>query len=378
MPKPIIRLLDIRRDYSEVEHIWRTLESNATSSYFLSWSWVENWLALLPPEAQLQLAVVTVNGKAKLAFFCGSALLCRHHLFVSRGCFLNETGLPECDQLYIERNGMLCDDPALSLPEVLKHLPLAWDEFFVSGVTADSFLGRCLEGDIRPYRLQTLATKASPFVDLGRVRDAGGDYLSLLSANTRAQVRRAYRAYQERGQIKVFIAKNLSEAVEIFEEMVKLHQYSWQARGHRGAFASPFVYRFHRRLIERYYHTGELQLIRVSAGDATIGCTYSFVRHGRVHFYQGGLAYEADNRFRPGMVCHTEAVRHNAGEGQSIYDFLGGNARYKQSLSTNETTLVWAKIQKPRLRFLVEDKLGGVARALKPVPGPTHTLMQEP
>jgi hypothetical protein len=43
------------------------------------------------------------------------------------------------------------------------------------------------------------------------------------------------------------------------------------------------------------------------------------------------------------------------------YDFLAGGSRYKQSLATDARQLVWFRIQKPRLRFALED----LARAVR-------------
>jgi len=117
----------------------------------------------------------------------------------------------------------------------------------------------------------------------------------------------------------------------------------------------PFVRRFHRRLIERRLAAGEVQLARVRAGDTTIGCLYNFVWQGNVLFYQSGLAYESNSKLKPGLVCHALAVEHAARAGHRSYDFLAGQSRYKQSLSTGARELVWARLQQPRLRFALEN-----------------------
>jgi ankyrin repeat protein len=41
--------------------------------------------------------------------------------------------------------------------------------------------------------------------------------------------------------------------------------------------------------------------------------------------------------------------------GHAIYDLLGGDARYKQSLATDESRLVWGRVQKRRPQFALED-----------------------
>ena len=64
-----------------------------------------------------------------------------------------------------------------------------------------------------------------------------------------------------------------------------------------------------------------------------------------------------DRHLRPGYLCHAHAIEHCAKEGHAIYDLLGGDARYKASLATDETSLVWARVQRRRLQFVVEDRL---------------------
>ena len=40
-----------------------------------------------------------------------------------------------------------------------------------------------------------------------------------------------------------------------------------------------------------------------------------------------------------------------------IYDFLAGDMRYKDNLSTDRGELLWVCVQRPRARFLLEDRL---------------------
>ncbi len=200
---------------------------------------------------------------------------------------------------------------------------------------------------------------ASPYVDLARVR-AAGDYLALLSPSTRAQIRRTRRGL---GALTVEEAADARQALAFYDELVALHARRWRARGLPGAFADPWIDRFHRRLIERRFPHAEIQLLRVRAGGDTVGCLYNLVAGGRVLFYQGGLAEHADPRVKPGYACHAEAVRVNAAAGRAAYDFLGGEGRYKRSLATDEARLAWARVQRPLARFSVEDRLAAWRRA---------------
>jgi CelD/BcsL family acetyltransferase involved in cellulose biosynthesis len=188
------------------------------------------------------------------------------------------------------------------------------------------------------------------FVDLEKVR--AKDYLSLLGSSTRAQLRKAQRLAPD---ATFEIASDERAAVAIYDELVRLHQRAWEGRVEPGAFADPWFDKFHRRLIAKRFAHGEIQLARLRTAAQTIGCLYNYVSNGRVLVYQTGINPDADPKLKPGFFTHLFAIEHNARVGHATYDFLGGDAQYKKSLGTDETKLVWARVQKKRLVFSIED-----------------------
>ncbi|MBX3206847.1 MAG: GNAT family N-acetyltransferase [Labilithrix sp.] len=341
---------------AEAESVWRALAEAAPPTYFLAWPWVENWLATLPRYVSLRLLVVSDGDAPVLACFIGRRTVRRAGFVISRALYLNATGYPDLDDIVIEHNGWLARaSDRWPLSRLLEHLPEGgWDELVLDAMEGDALAGASVA---RPRKLRVKRAAPCPVVELDRVRAAGGGYLSLLGAQTRSQIRRASRLYQERGPIRVDAATSLGEARAVFRELVSLHQASWSKKGTPGAFTQRYLRDFHERLIDKRFEHGEIQLLRVHAGDRTIGCLYNFAWNGTVSFYQSGLAYEDDNRLKPGLVCHAEAVAHNAERGFSLYDLLGGDTRYKRSLSTASSELVWATVQQRRPQFFVEDKL---------------------
>ena len=187
-------------------------------------------------------------------------------------------------------------------------------------------------------------------VDLSRAREKG--YLALLSGQTRSQVKRAQR---EAGDVTIEIAPDARTAIDIYSELVSLHTAQWRAKGKPGAFADPWFDRFHRRLIAERFGAGEIQLVRVRSQAGSIGCLYNFVHDGRVLQYQSGFQTFANEKLKPGFVCHAAAIEHATAAGHAIYDFLAGDQRYKKQLATDATVMTWARVQRRRLRFLVED-----------------------
>jgi len=341
---------------SRIRDAWCALEAASPPPYFLSWAWVETWLDCLPASAALTLCVARRAGSPVAAFFLGTRTRWRHRVLPSRELHWNMTGHPAYDEICIEYNGMVHDGAPPPLAEIVARLPGDWDEVYLPALDADGPVARGLAGlgtGVASLRVRTENRIPAPTVDLARVR-AGGDYLKLLGGSTRSQIRRSQKLYGARGKLALEVAATPAQAAAVFDELVDLHRRAWRDRGEAGAFL-PFVHEFHRRLIERRFAAGEIQLLRVRAGDTTVGCLYNFVWRGDVLFYQSGLAYETDGKLKPGLVCHALAVEHAARAGHRWYDFLAGQSRYKQSLATDARALVWVRIQKPRLRFALED-----------------------
>jgi hypothetical protein len=279
----------------------------------------------------------------------------RHGVVPVRAMYVNATGVARLDELCVEHNRVLAvPDMAWPLGRLVELLPGGWDELVLPAVDAGAFDPLDVGAD---YQVLVDREVAAPFVDLARVR-AAGDYLALLAGNTRSQLRRARRLV---GACELEVARSTAHAFDIYGELVERHGASWRERGEPGAFADPWFDGFHRRLIEHRFAHGEIELLRLRAGGATIGCIYNLVANDRVLFYQSGLAAFDDARIKPGYVVEAAAIELAAAQGRAVYDLLGSNARYKASLSTDASRLVWLRVQRRLARFSLE----GTARRWK-------------
>lgn len=264
-------------------------------------------------------------------------------LFNRRGgrLHLAESGDAERDALFIEHNGPLL--AAGYGPELAAALcGAAWR---VRGVR------RLVLNGVAPALAQAAGgvvwrrqERVAPFVDLNVVRASGGDHLATLSANTRYQVRRSLRHYAAQGTLHLARAADAAQAQTWFKAMVVLHGAAWQARGKPGAFANPFMRRFHAALIAEAWPRGEVDLLRVTAGDVTLGYLYNFCHRGCVLAYQSGFSPDgAGAHGKPGITCHVLAIRRALEAGDATYDFLAGQDRYKTSLANAESSLIWTE-----------------------------------
>lgn len=356
-----IKLFKLSADFEQIKQIWNQLSVVNGAPYFFSWGWIENWITSLPENSKIKLAVILEKDIPVMAFFLGETKVIRKNIFKSKGLFLNTTGNPIYDELCIEYNSIPCAAlHKFSLKDLVAYLPCDWEEFTMPALDADSFPGNCLNTTIHPYKIIIEREEPSQYVDLEFIRKKKVDYLALLSSNTRSQIKRTYRELEPNGPVAVRAAVDIDDAMDIFEEMIKLHQKTWQVRGKTGAFASSYFYKFHKDLIQKRFKYGEIQLLKIASGNLTIGCLYNFVFNGKVYFYQSGINYEINKQLKPGLICHVEAIKHNISLGNSIYDFLGGSERYKTSLATNKRNLIWAKVQKPKVKFWVENRLRAI------------------
>jgi CelD/BcsL family acetyltransferase involved in cellulose biosynthesis len=312
-------------DFQALGRMWRQLEPEvAGHGFFQSWSWVGCLAEARYPDPVLLRA--EQDGR-----LLGLAL------FNRRGdrLYLAESGNAGLDAPFIEHNAPLAP-PAIGAA----LLRAAWGlrgvrRLVLSGVAAEAPFGTA-------WRAQR---REAPFADLNALRAAGGGALSLCSANARQQIRRSDRSYAARGPLTLTC---LADPLAGFAAMLPLHERSWAARGKPGAFASEWMRRFHGALIRTAQPRGEVELLRIDAGDHEIGYLYNFRHGGRVHAYQSGFDLAGAQRHeKPGLTSHSLAIGRALAAGDSVYDFLAGADRYKLSLSQGSQDLWWVELVRP-------------------------------
>lgn len=315
-------------DFEALGRAWRALEAEVPGhGFFQSWTWV----GCLAAERYPRPVLLRAEGAGRTL---GLALFNLRRGRLS----LAESGDAALDAPFVEHNAPLAE-PAVAAT----LLRAAWDvagarRLHLSGMAPDMLHaagGVALRRQERP----------APFVDLARLRAAGEEHLAVCSANTRQQIRRSDRSYAARGELHLECAADAAQALDWFDAMLPLHARTWEARGKPGAFATAFLQRFHRSLIATGAARGEVEMLRIAAGANEIGYLYNFRLGGRVHAYQSGLDHAGAGRHeKPGLTSHALAVRRALAAGDDVYDFLAGADRYKLSLATGTTPLIWAEL----------------------------------
>jgi CelD/BcsL family acetyltransferase involved in cellulose biosynthesis len=321
-------------DFAALTAVWRDLERRADGSFFQSWAWT----GCLAEERFADPWLLTARQRDRVV---GLALFNRGpRSGLTRPILLGESGKADLDSVFIEHNGLLLDRQAPG--DIAAQCWATLVETFgrAKWVISGTVESTCAA--LPPDRIARVrARRPAPYLDLS----PGIDPFDGFSTNTRQQLRRSLRAWEEIGPLRLDVAAP-GEADRYLDALAELHQSYWTGRGKSGAFAEPFFGRFHDALLRRVGDGQSIDLIRVSAGDRVAGYLYNFVHDGWVAAYQSGFDFGPDaDRLRPGLVCHLLAIRHYAGAGMRRYDFLGGEARYKRSLADAEIPLVWLDVR---------------------------------
>ena len=361
----VVRSYNPFTQFDIVKEIWISLLKRCPHTYFLSWQWKDLWIKSLPPDCNITLIAGFRNESPVIAFFIGSTITTRHKFIPIQQLSINTTYLPHVDDLYFEYDGILVEPTVtIWLDLLVKQIQMKWDELVLPKCTLIYNPTLQLNGINSKYYNLHKRDSRSHYVDLDKVRSSS-NYLSLLSPNKRSQIRRSIKEYEKIGKLRIIVAKNEHEVFEVFDELIDLHQKLWTGRGQPGNFSSEYFINFHKTLISQRFEHGEIQLMRISAGDYTIGCLYNLVFKGQVLFYTGGLDYLPNNIYRPGLVSHYLAIEHNAKIGLNSYDFLAGEDEYKRSLSTDYNEMQKTMVQKRNTKYYIGRIIARLNRLYK-------------
>lgn len=356
-------------ELNELEQQWLDLQGRAECSFFQSWGWMGRWLAdfgvdLNPVVIRVWLGEQVVG----LGVFLPRQIR-RRRLFRASAMFLNEYPFDR-KNMVIEYNGLLAargHEQAVYREAVnflLEQCP-AVDEFHFGAIAEESDLAYLRQAVSQPCSLLIEETSIARQVNLGKLEPGIPGFVDTLSKNRRNQLRRSLRRYEESGPVTLQQAQTREEAQEFFAGLKELHTRRRQLRGEGGAFANADWENFHRQLILERFDAGEIQLLRVSNAVITIGFLYNLIWRNQVYVMQTGFCLPDDSRDQPGYVVHALAIAHNRERGISVYDLMHGDSLYKQILCNESRQLVWAVVQRPVLKFRIENGLVGLVRGVR-------------
>lgn len=344
------------------------------TNFFLSSTWAYRYFSHWPAADFFVVAAVSMASRlqecvpdALVIFSHGprASPLSRRH----RSLGFNEATSAGLESVTVESNGLIgasripFTDTIPMLMGKLVKLP-GWDELRINALAHEEV--KCFETCASDYGLLThiYSEQNTHWIEFAEIREHfNGDYLASRSANTRQQLRRAARSIEAKyGSLSISRAATPEQGHSWLDALAILHKKRWNRNGSQQCFASAQFSAFHHFLVDDMFNAGELDVLRICAGENVIGYMYNFVVGGRVYFNMGGVDYDRFGGYHPGLLCHVQAITYYQQRGVQIYDFMAGTNRYKQSLATSSSQLMGIVVQKPLVRFQIESILRKLKR----------------
>ena len=322
--------------------------------------WVETWLETFGDLVKTSVVTFQNDGSTVGACLIGEPGWSWKRPL--RRLTINASGEPAEHTLYIEFNSLMCreewiESAASALTAYVSRRP--WDEFELNGFcpgTVYELLKRKLSNLESEERWQPCY-----YVDLAGLRKSGVSYTQALGAGHRQYLRRKMRYYSLAGELRLESASSTSQALAMLGELASLNTRRFKSLARRGLWQSARFTAFHRRFVERAFALGKVQLLRLTAGHELVGIVYNLIHENKIYFYQCGYNYTSNKRLSPGVVTLAMSIEHALTLGFDEFDFLAGDASYKEWMSTGSRRLVWAIFQRPGPRVWAYSRL----RALK-------------
>ena len=342
---------------------WQDLEQRADCSVFLSWLWIGNWLDLVK-EPIYVIESYQGDNIVGLGFFVEKTRRVLG-IYPVKQCWLHRTGNAKQDQIWIEYNDFLLDGQYEKVvrDEMVKALCHDKNSASIQEIVVGLSSPCVLKAFSRVFdQSRTVIASRGYSVDLEAIKH--GYLQDILSKNTRSQLRRSHKLLNSQGTLSFRVVTNKQQILSLLPKIADAHIGRWQGSVEGSGFTNSVFTTFHQGLINND-ESNVVQVAVLSLEDNDIGYLMNFVYDQQVYFYLSAITKTFDSKIKIGMTLHSEAIQYYLAQGLKIYDFLGGEARYKASLSNHGYDLNMVCFYKNHPVLRMEDLLRK-AKALLP------------
>ena len=359
-----VEIVSSEADFLALEPEWdQLLKQTPADSFFLSWSYVSSWWSIYRDRCELRVLTAR-NGAGELVgvapLVIGRGEGVRRHLRLLS--FLGALG----DSLSEYLDFIVRPEAARTvIPEFWRIMTAAidgWDLLRLPLVPASSDT-RALLGERSPSgvgHLRETNRQPSPFIRLEGDWEA---YLSSRSKNFRKAFKTAWNRAHKRHDARVLHGGVDISVDEAMNRLITLNRERWGAAGL--AFHTDEFCAFHRLLAPKLAQRGELSLMILQLDGEDAAIRYDFVYAERLWVFQGGWSPEL-SKLAPGRILTAYSVKWCFENGLSEYDFLAGDAAYKQAWATDTRDLIDLELGHPHsLRARAYRALRATRRYLK-------------
>lgn len=332
---------------------WRRLAARLDSqSITCSPFWTHCWITHYGPVTPFRIVAAEEQGELRGIVLVTEGIGRKVGPFPVRTRHLGTAGEAQLGSPFVEYNRLLIQPGYESrfLSGLSQHLgnDLGWDQLHLDGFEQTE-LTRITD----QFSGADVLARESKYCNLGRIRKDGGDILAALGKSTRSNIRRKLRDY---GELECTWAESVEQADQIFAEMVNLHQARWQSNGQPGAFSQGRFLRFQHDVMVRGLLEHRVVLFRVRHQGETVGCLMLLADGPRLLDYLSGFA-PFETKASPGLITHYLCMEQALKRGFDAYDFLIGDKRHKDNLSTDTATICWATLNRPTFKMRMIETL---------------------
>ena len=356
-------------DKTSIASKWLSLERNSNTNVFLSWHWIGNWLDLVTDKLFL-VEAYRDNKLVGLGFFVEKTRKVFGCISVKQWC-LHRTGIQQQDQIWVEYNDFLLDKScSVAVREQMVKAIADFDSSVkevIIGLSATEKLDCFTYSFEKLYFLEENTVETNGYLASLSCLNAENPNKSL-SKNTRLQIARSKKILQSQGKLGFEVFSDPQKLIELYPKIASIHINKWQATNEGSGFSNPLFAGFHNSMAFNNAQNANnmVQIAVLTLNEVELGYLVNFVYNNKVYFYLSALQKNSDNKIKIGLTLHSEAMRYYAEQGIESYDFLGGDARYKKSLSNEKYGLAMKCFYRDEFLLRLERQLKNVKmRAVK-------------
>ncbi|AIS51433.1 cellulose biosynthesis protein CelD [Thermoanaerobacter kivui] len=329
----IINVITGVSELLDIEDIWHELETVSDIYPFNTFEWVLNWWKYFGYGKKLWILVIyeesTPIGIAPFMItYFEKGLLAKRIKFIGSNNsdyldFIVRRGYE--NQFYTSLVSFLERHIDAFTVLDLEHIPEK-SEFFPFIMGSNLYYDYDVE-DICPY------------VELPQSWE---EYLNSLEGKFRRNLNYETRRFFKEYDGMFSCVKDIDGLDEAMDNLIVLHQRRWRERHMPGAFYSKRMREFHKDVARAMLLKGALSLFELKDGRKTVASLLSYHVGGKRYYYISG--YDLDYSKRSvGTITLGLAIKQSIEEGDSVFDFLRGDERYKKN---------WNSLKKKNMRFV--------------------------
>jgi hypothetical protein len=323
-------------DEGNVEELalkWLALQGDTNASAFIAWFWIKQWLAQKNLITNSCLCIEVKQGQDTVGLALFGIKTKRVFWGLSfKQYFLHKSGNIKEDQTWIEHNTFLLhkDYEQQLAAEICQQLAKIeqLDDIKI-GLSSPDFINKLNFVD---FKIRTELSSPAYLANLAGLTSLD-DYLATLSKNTRSHIKRSIKLLNEKSPLRLVLATDATEKNTLLKNIADLHRIKWRSTVYGSGFDNPCFYNFHQGLIQDENSAQNCRLYTLYQDDIALGHLYLLTQGDRWSFYLSALNFNEDNRIKVGLVIHSLVIEQAIKQGVTVYDFLAGEAQYKDSLS---------------------------------------------